>query len=135
MENVETIISIIEGLVALVMLCGLIWVCTKAFKLKGFIISVAAIILIFLGTTGFEKFLDYSYNNAPILIIIFFAISVIFLLWIVFITVKENLTSGDARKRKFIKDTIQQLKVLGLSLLGGAAIVGAIILLIIFSET
>ena len=72
MENFETIISVIESLVALVMLCGLIWVCTKAFKLKGFIISVAAIILIFLGTTGFEKFLDYSYNNAPILIIIFF---------------------------------------------------------------
>lgn len=135
MENFETIISVIESIVALVMLGGLIWGCTEAFKLKGFVISTCAIILIILGITGFEKFLDYSYNNAPILIIIFFAISVIFLLWIVFITVKENLTSGDARKRKFIKDTIQELKVLGLSLLGGAAIVGVIILLVVSSET
>ena len=49
MENFETIISVIESLVALAMLGGLIWGSTKAFKLKGFVISVSVIILIILG--------------------------------------------------------------------------------------
>lgn len=126
MENVDFIISIIEGLIALATLVGLIWGCTKAFGVKGFILSLGGIILFLLAITGFEKFLDYAFDNAPILIVIFFAILAIYMLWIIFITVKENLTSGEAIKRKFIKDTIQQLKVLGLSLLGGAAIVGLI---------
>ena len=133
MENFETIISVIESLVALAVLGGLIWGSTKAFKLKGFVISVSVIILIILGITSFEKLLDYSYNNAPILIIIFFAILAIFLLWIVFITVKENLTSGEETKRKFIKESVQQLKILGLSLLGGALIVGLIVASLIYS--
>ncbi len=131
MENFETIISVIESLVALAMLGGLIWGSTKAFKLKGFVISVSVIILIILGITCFEKFLDYSYNNAPILIIIFFAILAIFLLWIIYITIKENLTSGEETKRKFIKDLIRDLKNLGIALLGGVVIVGLIVVALI----
>ena len=131
MENFETIISVIESLVALAMLGGLILGSTKAFKLKGFVISVSVIILIILGITCFEKFLDYSYNNAPILIIIFFAILAIFLLWIIYITIKENLTSGEETKRKFIKDLIRDLKNLGIALLGGVVIVGLIVVALI----
>ena len=131
MENIDLIVTVIESILSLAVLGGLIWGSTKAFKLKGFVISVSVIILIILGITCFEKFLDYSYNNAPILIIIFFAILAIFLLWIVFITVKENLTSGEETKRKFIKDLIRDLKNLGIALLGGVVIVGLIVVALI----
>lgn len=131
MENFDLIVTVIESILSLAVLGGLIWGSTKAFKLKGFVISVSVIILIILGITCFEKFLDYSYNNAPILIIIFFAILAIFLLWIVFITVKENLTSGEETKRKFIKDLIRDLKNLGIALLGGVVIVGLIVVALI----
>ena len=127
MENVDFILTIFEGLLALATIGGLIWTCTKSFGLKGFVLSFGGLILFVLGIDLLEKFIDYSFDNKPILIIIFFAILALFMLWIIIITVKENLTSGEEIKRKFIKDTIQQLKVLGLSLLGGAAIVGLIV--------
>lgn len=127
MENVDFILTIFEGLLALATIGGLIWACTKSFGLKGFVLSFGGLILFVLGIDLLEKFIDYSFDNKPILIIIFFAILALFMLWIIIITVKENLTSGEEIKRKFIKDTIQQLKVLGLSLLGGAAIVGLIV--------
>jgi len=133
-ENFDLILSIIEGILCLVALGGLIWGCTKSFGVKGFISSFGGIILLLFLITGFEKFIDYALDNSPILIIILLAIFGIFMLWIIFITVKENLTSGEAIKRKFIKDTIQQLKILGLSLLGGFLIVGIIFLLIISSD-
>ena len=131
MENFDLIVTVIESILSLAVLGGLIWGSTKAFKLKGFVISVSVIILIILGITCFEKFLDYSYNNAPILIIIFFAILAIFLLWIIYITIKENLTSGEETKRKFIKDLIRDLKNLGIALLGGVVIVGLIVVALI----
>ncbi len=127
MENVNLIITIIESIVSLAILGVFIWGCTKSFGLKGFVLSLSGFLILFLGIDLFEKFINYSIDNKPILITIFFAVIAMFLLWIIYITVKENLTSGVDIKRKFIKDSIQQLKILGLSLLGGALIVGLIL--------
>ena len=127
MENIDLIVTVIESIVVLAILGDFILKCTKAFRLKGFMLSLSGFILFFLVIGLFEKFINYSLDNKPILIIIFFAVIAIFLLWVIYITIKENLTSGDDIKRKFIKESVQQLKILGLSLLGWALIVGLIV--------
>lgn len=131
MEKFDFIITIIEGILSLAVLVSFIWACTKEFKLKGFVLSLSGFILLFLGIGLFEKFINYSLDNKPILIIIFFAVIAIFLLWIIYITIKENLTSGEETKRKFIKDLIRDLKNLGIALLGGVVIVGLIVVALI----
>lgn len=131
MENIDLIVTVIESILSLAILGGFIWKCTKAFGLKGFVLSLSGFILLFLGIGLFEKFINYSLDNKPILIIIFFAVIAIFLLWIIYITIKENLTSGDDIKRKFIKDLIRDLKNLGIALLGGVVIVGLIVVALI----
>ena len=127
MYNADFVITIIESLVALAIIFSIIYKATNVFKLKGFLISTGAIVLIFLAIDVFEKFLDYAYNNDTNLIIIFIGILVIFLLWVIIDCIKINLTSGEEIKREFIRD----LKTLGLALLGGVVIVGLIVLSII----
>jgi len=127
MYNADFVITIIESLVALAIIFSIIYKATNVFKLKGFLISTGAIVLIFLAIDVFEKFLDYAYNNDTNLIIIFLGILVIFLLWVIIDCIKINLTSGEEIKREFIRD----LKTLGLALLGGVVIVGLIVLSII----
>lgn len=134
MEKFDFIITIIESILSLAVLISFIWTFTKEFKLKGFVLSLGGIILIVFCIDLLEKFINYSLDNQPIFIIILLAIIAIFLIWIIIYTIREKVKAAGENKKKFINDTMSELKVLLFSLLIGAVIVGIIVFLLIASD-
>lgn len=134
MEKFDFIITIIESILSLAVLISFIWTFTKEFKLKGFVLSLGGIILIVFCIDLLEKFINYSLDNQPIFIIILLAIIAVFLIWIIIYTIREKVKAAGENKKKFINDTMSELKVLLFSLLIGAVIVGIIVFLLIASD-
>jgi len=134
LEKFDFIITIIESILSLAVLISFIWTFTKEFKLKGFVLSLGGIILIVFCIDLLEKFINYSLDNQPIFIIILLAIIAIFLIWIIIYTIREKVKAAGENKKKFINDTMSELKVLLFSLLIGAVIVGIIVFLLIASD-
>ena len=134
MDFVEIIINLIIGSIVLFMACGIIWNTTKIFGLKGFFISTCIFLSLIIIPIGFEKFFEYSYENKPILIIIFLAILALIVIGIIIYSIIESYKAAGENKKKFIKDTINGLKILLFSILIGAAIVGTIVFLLIASD-
>lgn len=134
MEKFDFIITIIESILSLAVLISFIWTFTKEFKLKGFVLSLGGIILIVFCIDLLEKFINYSLDNKPIFIVIFLAVIATFLIGLVVYIIKEKYKAAGENKKKFINDTMSELKVLLFSLLIGAVIVGIIVFLLIASD-
>ena len=134
MEKFDFIITIIESILSLVVLISFIWTFTKEFKLKGFVLSLGGIILIVFCIDLLEKFINYSLDNKPIFIVIFLAVIATFLIGLVVYIIKDKYKAAGENKKKFINDTMSELKVLLFSLLIGAVIVGIIVFLLIASD-
>ena len=134
MEKFDFIITIIESILSLAVLISFIWTFTKEFKLKGFVLSLGGIILIVFCIDLLEKFINYSLDNKPIFIVIFLAVIATFLIGLFVYIIKEKYKAAGENKKKFINDTMSELKVLLFSLLIGAVIVGIIVFLLIASD-
>ncbi len=131
MENIEFIITIIESILALAILAAFIFGCTKSFGLKGFVLSVSGFILLFLGIDLFEKFINYSLDNAPIFIIIFFAFVSIFLIWVTIYTIYEQIKDLNKHEKwLFIKKCLKQVLYVALLFILSALIIFGIFMLL-----
>ena len=129
MDLVDSIVSIFELLFVLFVLGSIIYAATSAFKLKGFVISVGSIALAFFALILYEKFLNYSLDNNPLLILILLGILTAFLIGITIYAVKKEFDTFGYDKegrRKIKKFLINSLKQLLFALLAGIAIVGII---------
>ncbi len=133
MDIVENIVSVIETIFGLLVLGSVIWGVTSAFKFKGFVISTGSIALIIIAIIYFEKFINYSIDNKPLLILIVLGLIAIFLIGITIYALKEqfDLYGYDREGRKKIKNFLAtSLKQLFWSLFAGFAIVGIIFLFV-----
>ena len=129
MDLIDNIVSIIEVLFVLFVLGSIIWGAVSAFKLRGFVISVGSIALAISALILYEKFLNYSLDNNPLLVLILLGVLAVFLIGITIYAVKKEFdTFGyDKNGRRKIKNFLRtSLKQLLFALLAGVAVVGII---------
>lgn len=133
MDLLDNIVSILEVLFVLFVLGSIIWGATSAFKLKGFVISVGSIALTIFALNLYEKFLNYSLDNRPLLIIIMLVLMAVFLMGITIYALKKefDIFGYDKEGRKKIKRfLLLSLKQLIVALLSGFALVGIIFFIV-----
>ncbi|MBR2526022.1 hypothetical protein IKE67_06110 [bacterium] len=133
MEIIENLMVLFEAVFVLLLFGSIIWGATSAFKVKGFIISTGSIVLTIIALVWYEKFLDYSLDNNPLLIVILLGLMALFLIGITIYAIKKEFDTFGYNKegRKKIKNFLLiSLKQFIFALLFGIIVVGVIFFLV-----
>lgn len=101
------------------------------------VLIVGMFVLMFVIENSIEKFVDYSYDENPWLMMIFLIGAFLFFVWILidfFVKKFSECKKNSKKMNEFKKALIQDFKVLGISLLIGFLTIGFIVLILIAKE-